>query len=169
MYKRGKRNVPLTPFHLGPGLFLGVLTLKFFNLWAILLGSVVMDAEPLVLLIINPCYSCAHHGFFHSILGAILGSLILAIILWIFRKKLDKISLRFRIRQSFSSPNLFFSSLVAWLIHIFFDSLTHFDVLPFWPSKYNPIFIGPEIYWPLTGICLIFGILGLIIFYKHYA
>ena len=158
--------MPLTPFHLGPGLFLGSLTLRFFNLWAILLGSIVMDIEPTVLLIIRKCYSCPHHAFFHSILGAIFGSLILAAILWKFREKLDKISLKFKIRQSFSFPVLFFSSLTAWLLHIFFDSLTHFDVFPFWPSHFNPIFIGKEIYWPLHLIFLIFGIAGLLIFIK---
>jgi len=158
--------MPLTPFHLGPGLFLGSLTLRFFNLWAVLLGSIVMDIEPAVLLIIYRCYHCPHHSFFHSIFGAIVGSLILAAILWRFREKLDKISLKFKISQSFSFPVLFFSSLAAWILHIFFDSLTHFDVFPFWPSEYNPIFIGPEIYWPLNLIFLIFGIFGFLLAYK---
>jgi len=158
--------MPMTPFHLGPGLLLGALTLKFFNLWAILLGSIIMDIEPTVLLIINPCYSCPHHGFFHSILGAILGSMILSVILWLFREKLNQISLKFRIQQSFSFPVLFFSSLTAWVLHIFFDSLTHSDVFLFWPLKYNPILIGPEIYSPMSLIFLIFGFFGLIIAYK---
>ena len=158
--------MPLTPFHLGPGLFLGVLTIKFFNFWAILFGSIVMDIEPMVLLIVNPCYHCPHHSFFHSILGAILGSLILAAILWRVRARLDKISLKFKIQQPFSFKILFSSSLIAWLIHIFFDSLTHFDVFPFWPSKYNPIYIGPSAYWPLSFLFVIFGIFGLFIAYK---
>ncbi len=158
--------MPLTPFHLGPGLFLGSLTLRFFNLWAVLLGSIVMDIEPIVLLIIGKCYSCHHHAFFHSILGAIFGSLILAAILWKFREKLNQISLRFKISQSFSFKNLYFSSLIAWLIHIFLDNLCHSDVFLFWPSHFKPLFIGKEIYWPLNLICLIFGIVGLLIFIK---
>ena len=158
--------MPLTPFHLGPGLFLGSLTLRFFNLWAILLGSIVMDIEPTVLLIIRKCYSCPHHSFFHSILGAIFGSLILSAILWKFREKLNQVSLKFKISQSFSSKNLYFSSLIAWLIHIFFDNLTHFDVFLFWPSHFKPLFIGKEIYWPLNLIFLIFGIFGFLLAYK---
>ena len=158
--------MPLTPFHLGPGLFLGSLTLRFFNLWAILLGSIVMDIEPTVLLIIRKCYSCPHHGFFHSILGAIFGSLILSFVLWKFREKLNQISLRFKISQSFSFKNLYFSSLITWLIHIFFDNLTHFDVFLFWPSHFKPLFIGKEIYWSLNLIFLIFGIFGFLLVYK---
>lgn len=162
-------NMPLTPFHLGPGLFLGVLTLRFLNLWAILLGSIIMDLEPAVrLILLKGCYSCPHHGFFHSILGAILGSLVLSIILWIFRGKLDRISLRFKIRQSFSFPVLFFSSLTAWLTHIFFDSLAHNDVFLFWPLKYSPILIGPRIYWPLSFIFIVLGIIGLFITWKKF-
>jgi len=160
--------MPLTPFHLGPGLFLGSLTLRFFNLWPILLGSIVMDIEPLVLLIIKKCYQCPHHWFFHSILGAIFGSLILAAILWRFREKLDKISLKYKIRQSFSFLVLFSSSLVAWLIHVFFDSLTHFDVFLLWPLKYQPTFIGKEIYWPLNFLFIIFGIIALVILRQKY-
>jgi len=160
--------MPLTPFHLGPGLFLGSLTLRFFNLWPILLGSIVMDIEPLVLLIIKKCYQCPHHWFFHSILGAIFGSLILAAILWRFREKLDKISLKYKIRQSFSFLVLFSSSLVAWLIHVFFDSLTHFDVFLLWPLKYQPTFIGKEIYWPLNLIFIILGIIALVILRQKY-
>jgi len=155
--------MPLTPFHLGPGLFLGAIALGLFNLWALLLGSVVMDIEPLVLLIINPCYSCPHHGVLHSIFGAIIGSLILAAILHGLREPLNKISLEFKISQSFSFPVLFFSSFSAWLIHIFLDNLTHYDVFLFWPSKYKPLFIGPEIYWPLNFALLTLGIISLII------
>lgn len=158
--------MPLTPFHLGPGLLLGVITLRFFNLWAILLGSVVMDVEPAILLVLNPCYSCPHHGFFHSILGAILGSLIISAILYLFRKPLNEISLKFKIQQSFSFKVLFSSSLIAWLIHIFFDNLTHHDVFLFWPSKFKPLYLGPQVYWSLNLILLFLGIVGLVVAYK---
>ena len=145
---------------------MGSLTLRRFNFWAILLGSAVMDLEPLTLVLVQNCYSCPHHGFFHSILGAISGSLILAIILRRFREKLGKISLRFKISQSFSFQVLFFSSLTAWLTHIFFDSLTHNDVFPFWPLKLNPVLIGRELYWPLGLILLILGVIGSVLFYR---
>jgi len=160
--------MPLTPFHLGPGLFLGALTVRFFNFWAILLGSIVMDFEPAVSLLSGKCYQCPHHGLFHSILGAVLGSLILSLFLWKFKKNLNQISLKWiGVQQSFSFPVLFFSSLLSWIIHIFFDSLTHSDVFPLLPSRYNPILIGPEIYWPLNLILLIFGIFGLFLLIKR--
>lgn len=157
--------MPLTPLHLGPGIILGILTFKIFNFWAILLASIFPDIEPLILLLINPCYSCAHHGFFHSLLGAILGSLLLAAILWIFRKKFNDISLKLKINQSFSFFVLFFSSFLGWFVHIFLDNLTHFDVFLFWPLKYKIIYFGPKIYWFLSKILLILLILGTIFLY----
>lgn len=160
--------MPLTLFHLGPGLFLGVLAFKFFNIWAIALGSIIADIEPLILLIILKCYHCPHHGFFHSFLGSILGSLILALFLWKFKEKLDKAFLKLKIKQSFSFRVLFFSSLTGWLIHILFDSLTHFDVFPFWPIKINPFLIGPKIYWLLNLFLLFFIILFFILIYARY-
>lgn len=172
--------MPLTPLHLGFGLFLGALNLKFFNLWAILLGSVAMDVEPLILIFIRRC--CSYHGFWHSILGGILGSAIIALILWNFRTILNKISLTLKIHQSFSFLVLFYSSLAGWTAHIIFDSLTHYDVFLFWPIKENFILaagkkaaesnsfilIGSEAYWPLNFVLFAFGILGLILFIIKY-
>ncbi len=160
--------MPLTPFHLGPGLFFAMLWRRFFNIFAFLLGSVVMDFEPLILIFVRQCYYCPHHDFFHTILGAIVGSLILTFLLWVFRKELNKLSLKFKISQNFSFKVLFLSSLSAWLLHIFLDSLVHNDVFPFWPSLYNPILIGRQLLWPLHLILFILGILGLILFYKYY-
>jgi len=156
-----------TPSHLGLGIFLGALTLNFFNFWAVLLGSFVADLEPIFLVISRHCYKCPHHGFLHSILGAILGSLILALVLWLIRDKLNKLSLKIKIRQSFSFGNLFFSSLFGWVLHVFFDSFTHNDVFLFWPLQENPLLIGKEIYWPLTIIFSAFGFLGIFILYKR--
>jgi hypothetical protein len=155
--------MPLTPLHPGPALILGGLFPKILNLWALFLGSVVMDIEPVVGIIFT---GYSYHGFFHTILGAISGSLLVAVILWQFRKELNSISLKLRLRQTFSFPVLFFSTLVAWLIHIFFDSLSHVDVLPFWPSEHNPILIGHTTYWPSSLILLILLIIGLIIIIK---
>jgi len=155
--------MPLTPLHPGSALILGVLFPKFFNLWALFLGSTLMDVEPVVGIILT---GYSYHGFLHTILGAISGSLLVAVILWQFRRELNNISLKLKLRQFFSFPALFFSALVAWLIHIFFDSLSHADVLPFWPSERNPILIGHTAYWPSSLILLTLLIAALIIIIK---
>ena len=152
--------MPLTPFHLGPGWLLGIFGLRFLNLWAVLIGSIIMDLEPLVLLIINRCYFCPHHGFFHSILGAIFGSFLLASVLFYFRKKLEKVLLKIGIRQSFSFKSLYFSSLLAWLVHIFLDNLTHYDVFLFWPAKIKIFYFGHGPYWTLNFVLFLISLVA---------
>jgi len=173
--------MPLTPFHLGPASFLAVIFWKFLNFWALVLGSSIMDLEPLLIRIFpRICYQCRPHGFFHTIIGAVLGSIIVTIIVWFFRKTLKKITFNILrqinikgieglIEKSFSLPVIFFSSLIGWLIHIFFDSLTHYDVYLFWPVlKSNPILIGPSIYWTISIIFIFIGLISLILAYIIY-
>jgi len=154
----------LTPSHLALGIFLGSLTFPFLNAWAVMLGSMVMDIEPLLLIIFRQCYYCPHHGFFHSIFGALVGSFILSLLIWLFRRKLDEISLKLKIKQFFSFPRIFFSSFFAWSLHVFMDSLTHYDVFPFWPNV-ELYFRQDYLYWPLSIFSLFSGLLGIFIFY----
>ena len=155
-----------TPTHLGPSLLFLAIKPKIFNSWALLLGSVVMDFENVFLVILNvlkDCPGCSHHGFFHSILGAILGSLILAFVLKKLETPLRKMSLRLRIDQSFSFKILFFSSLLGWTLHILADSLVHYDVFFFWPLKTTPFLISWTLYWPLSYIFTTIGAISLAI------
>ncbi|MDP3093255.1 MAG: metal-dependent hydrolase [bacterium] len=155
-----------SPAHLGSGLLLGVLGLKVFNLWALLAGSVAMDFENIFLVIANNlkgCPKCYHHGFFHSILGAILGSLILSFIILKLKPILEKISLSLKIKQSFSFKALFLSSFLAWLAHIGFDALVHRDVFLFWPLKENFFLVSWTLYWPLTLVLAVIGLISFII------
>lgn len=156
--------MPLTPLHLGPGLGFWFVAPNFFNIWAVFFGSLIPDLEPSLLVLINRCYHCTHHGFFHSILGAFFGSLVLAGILRGFKNQLNEISLKFKLNQNFSFKNLFFSSFLAWLVHIFFDSFAHSDVFLFWPNKWQPTLIGKKVYWPLS----FFFFLVLIFLYARY-
>lgn len=163
--------MPITPSHLGAGLFLGLFSLRFLNLWGLLLGSVVVDLENVfwtIVNVLNNCHRCFHHGFFHSILGATVGSLILALLLQKFAEPLKKISLRFKIEQPFSFSALFFGSLVGWLIHIILDSFVHRDVFLFWPIKTNPFLIHRTLYWPLSWVLGAFGLVSLFLFVVKY-
>lgn len=156
--------MPLTPSHFLFGFFLGGFSFQVFNFWAILFASFLPDIEPLSLVLIKRCYQCPHHGFFHSIFGAIFGSLILAFLILIFKKPLNNISLKFlKIKMSFSFFNLYFSAFLGWFLHILFDSFSHWDVFLFWPSKIQPTLIGKETYWPLSIFLIILGIFGIFI------
>ncbi|MFW9990322.1 MAG: hypothetical protein ACFFC3_16900, partial [Candidatus Odinarchaeota archaeon] len=59
--------MPFTPYHLGPGLFIGLLFLSFIDFPTFLIASVIVDIEPFFVLYFNLDYP--YHGFFHSFLG----------------------------------------------------------------------------------------------------
>jgi len=142
--------MPLTPFHLGPGLFFGMLTSRFLDLSAFLLGSIILDIEPLIAFL-SGNFENPHHQF-TSFLGGILGAIIVWLAIRVFRKK----------KQGLSNLSVFLGGLAGCWLHVIFDALMHYDVSPFWPLGGNPflnLISIPQNYL----ICIILGIAGLIL------
>ncbi|MCK4781535.1 DUF4184 family protein [Candidatus Parcubacteria bacterium] len=152
--------MPVTPFHLGPGIFFGTIFFKFFNFFAFLLGNVILDLEPLFIIIFKMGYP--YHRFFHTFLGGLIGALVISFLILAFKNKLEKISLKINLKQSFTASNIFIGSLLGCWTHIVFDSFTHRDVFPFWPSHFNP-FLGLASMPQNYVLCVILGIIGVIL------
>ena len=66
-WHRKKVQMPFTPFHLGPALFLGLLLFRLVDLPTFLAANVILDLEPLAVLLLDLDYPL--HGLFHSFLG----------------------------------------------------------------------------------------------------
>ena len=168
--------MPITPLHLGPGLFFGMILVKYINLFAFLFGSIVLDIEPLSVVLYNINYayrSYPHHGFIHTILGAFLVSLLLALLLKEFQQKIKKLLSKFpslNLAQIWKEGSgflkIFLSVFLGTLTHLIFDSFMHYDVFPFWPSKFNPLLkllSNQQIYFA----CIMSGILGIVLLVLH--
>jgi len=155
--------MPLTPFHLGPGLFFGMTTFRFFNLIAFLIGSILLDIEPALVVLYNlnyPYLSYPHHGILHSFLGGIVTALLIALILNNYKKKIRNYLNTFNLSQKSSFLSIFLGGLLGHWIHIIFDSFMHYDVFPFWPSHFNPflnLISVPQNYF----LCSIIGMIGI--------
>lgn len=184
--------MPVTPFHLGPGLFFGIIFLKYLDLVCFLVGNVIVDIEPFFVVlyegITNKLSSYPYHGFLHTIIGAFLISLLSTFILKKFQQEKNNILLKisqFRIMKDYSKWNLkelniekillqnssfkkiFLSVFLGALFHIFFDAFTHRDVFPFWPlTHFNPL-LGLNSYIGNMIVCIILGILGLILLINY--
>ena len=175
--------MPVTPFHLGPGLFFGMIFSKYLNLLAFLIGNIITDIEPFIVVVYEQFYSFSsypYHGFLHTIIGAFLISLFVALFLKQFQQiiytncanlKLAQKCLRLNLKQivgqNLSFTRIFFSVFVGTLVHLVFDAFTHTDVWPFWPSHFNPI-LGLVSYSQNTINCIILGILGItLLIFKH--
>ncbi|KPJ56418.1 hypothetical protein AMJ49_04920 [Parcubacteria bacterium DG_74_2] len=152
--------MPVTPFHLGPGVFFGTIFFKFFNFFAFLLGNVILDIEPLMIIILGIGYP--YHRFFHTFLGGLIGAFVATFLILIFKNILQKISLRINLKQSFSFFKVFIGSLLGCWTHVLFDSFIHRDVFPFWPSHFNPL-LGLISIFQDYALCVVLGIIGIIL------
>lgn len=162
--------MPFTPYHLGPGLFVGLLLLSFIDFPTFLVASVIVDVEPFLVLALNLNYPL--HGFFHSLLGGTLLALPLALVMYRIRDKFSPLLSFFKLEQKVSFKRVLAAALSGIYIHILLDSRGYTDIQPFYPSNYNPllttgIFAGLDAYifciWSFYGAAIIYVIrLGLI-------
>lgn len=121
--------MPFTLFHLCLGLLIVVLFRKRLDLVSVLIGSVILDVWPFLVLFFSLGYSL--HGVSHSFFVAIIASCLLALITF-------KVYQYFRIKRKFYF--LFWSFIVGTFSHVLLDSPLYSDALPFWPSKINLLF-----------------------------
>jgi len=132
--------MPLTPFHLGPALILGLIFLRYVNLPTFLVANVIVDIEPMFIMLFNLCYS--HHQFLHTFLGGTIVALILTWIMNDIRGRLSPLLMFFKIEQKPTFWSILIASIFGTYTHILLDSRMHEDVRPFYPLDVNPFLNG---------------------------
>jgi membrane-bound metal-dependent hydrolase YbcI (DUF457 family) len=155
--------MPFTPFHLGPGLLLGLLLLSYIDLPTFLLASVVVDVEPFLVLYFNLQYPL--HGFLHTFLGGTLIAFLIAAVMSRLRNALSSLISFFGIKQKPTFRGILLASLFGVYSHVFLDSFLYQDIRPFYPFDLNPLlsqslFISFEIY----GLCVLSFIGGVVVY-----
>jgi len=135
--------MPLTPFHLGPGLLIGLLLLSYIDFATFLVASVIVDVEPIVVIIFDLDYPL--HGFFHSFLGGTIVTFLLAAVMSKVRESLSPLLSFFKLEQKSSFKNILLASLTGIYIHILLDSRMHKDIRPFYPLNFNPFLSGSSL------------------------
>lgn len=150
--------MPLTPFHLGPGLFIGEIFEKRVNLVAILLASILVDVRT-AYCFFNGCLPL--HGLIHTFIGATVLAFFIIIGVYYFRKGLQKITNLFKIKQNYSLSSIIAGSLIGVWVHIILDSFMHFDITPFWPIEENPLLgiISNGLNYYLCTAALVLGLI----------
>jgi len=153
--------MPLTPFHLGPSSWIGLVLFKILDFPAFLLASVIVDLEPFFILVFNLGYPI--HRFFHTFLGGSLVAILTAIVLYFLKKEIKKIMAVFKLAQNSSFKKILFSSFAGIYLHILLDSFLNREVKPFYPFENNPLlelFSSEEIYI----FCLSSFFIGILIY-----
>lgn len=130
--------MPFTPFHLGPSLAVGVSAKRIFHIPAFIAGSVLLDIEPLLILLLH--LDCPLHGFFHTLLGGFLASIPISVLFFALRKHVGRIFSLLKLEQSQSLSFIFPGSFSGTATHVLVDSIFHSEIHPFFPLSFNPFY-----------------------------
>ena len=139
--------MPLNPFHLGPALFFGLILFRYVNLPSFLAANVIVDLEPFFVLLFGLDYPL--HGFFHSFLGGSLAALALFFVMWKVNAPVQKVMGFFGLRQDTDVRSVGIGCFLGVYFHILLDCFLYTDIMPFYPSDFNPVyggFSGYEVY-----------------------
>ena len=128
--------MPFTPFHLGPSLLIGLIFFPYLFIPSVLLGSIIVDLEPLTFLILDlPVL----HLFFHTFLGATIMAILVAIGFYLLRGPFEKIMALFLIPQTASPAKITVAAFIGAYSHIILDGFLYPEMQPFWPILGNPL------------------------------
>jgi len=152
--------MPFTPYHFGPAGFIGLLFKKRIDIPAFLLANVAIDIEPLIIMLRH--LGWPHHRFCHTFIGATAVAIALAAFLYPLRNLLKKIMHLFRLPYEPTYLKILIWSILGAWFHIFIDSLTHWDMKPFWPSKARPL-LHLIAYNDIINLCLAFWLAAIIL------
>ncbi|RJG41872.1 metal-dependent hydrolase [Motilimonas pumila] len=156
--------MPFTPFHMGTGILIKALLQGSFSLMVFGWSQIVMDLQPLWVLIQG-------HGHLHGFSHTFIGGSLLAVVSALSGKYLSEFGLTI-LRISKASQPIEISWLVAFISafigcfsHVILDGIMHFDVQPFYPISLNNPMLGLVSVASLHKICLYTGLVGAAIFY----
>ena len=155
--------MPFTPFHLGPGLLLGLLLLGYIDFPTFLVASVIVDIEPFLVLTLNLNYPV--HGFLHSFLGGTILAFILAAAMSKVRSTLSPLMSFLKLEQNLSFKSILPAALLGVYLHILLDSPLYPDIRPFFPFDFNPLLnISTFISFDVYTLCTLSFIAGGIVY-----
>ncbi|MFH1447514.1 MAG: hypothetical protein ABIG39_01510 [Candidatus Micrarchaeota archaeon] len=153
--------MPLTPYHLGPALFFGLLFFSFIHLPTFLIANVIIDLEPFLVLLFGLDYPL--HGFFHLFFGGSIVAIILSMLMVRFDKHTRRIMSFFRLEQRYSEKSIWLASFSGIYLHIMLDSPLYVDIKPIFPFMSNP-FYGMFSAFEIYNFCLLSFLFGICIY-----
>lgn len=153
--------MPFTPFHMGPGLLMKALFQGSFSLMIFGWTQIVMDIQPLIVLISGEGHL---HGFTHTFIG----STIIAIISTFTGKYLSEFFINLLDKRKIFNITwivAIISSFLGSYSHVILDAIMHSDVEPFYPFvKINPLLEYMDL-MQLHKFCLYTGLIGSVLYF----
>lgn len=130
--------MPFTPFHFGLHATIALPLRRYLDLPVFILASVVVDLEPLAVMVLNLNYQL--HGYCHTFLIGGMVGLFWGGIAARTGALLNKIMKAFRLEHEPNVRRALISGVLGVWLHILLDAPIYDDIRPFWPIKANPLF-----------------------------
>lgn len=159
--------MPLTPFHFGPAIFIGIILFNVINFPTFLIANVITDIEPFLILSLG--LEMPLHGFFHSFLGGAILAVIFSIIMIAMQKPVQEIMKLFKLEQKINKKKILFSAFAGIYLHIIMDSMLYTDIKPFFPLQINPFCVFCNTYgkvlsgFEVYAVCIILFLIGFVL------
>lgn len=129
--------MPITPLHAGPHVTIGFICRRFIDLPVFVLANVVIDIEPLLVMVFKLNYPL--HGYCHTFLiGGLLG-LCWGFIAWQCNGWLRLLMEKFGLSYEPVLVKTVVSGMLGAWFHILFDAPIYHDIKPFFPYEGNPL------------------------------
>ena len=127
--------MPFTPYHFGPGGFVGLTLRKYLDIPTLLLANVAVDVEVLF----ASGWAVHRHWHFHTLLiGAVVG-VGAAIAAYPLRPVFRRIMKLLRIPYEPAFWKMLVSGVLGVWLHVAVDAIYHWDVQILWPQKTTPL------------------------------
>ncbi|MDD5327860.1 MAG: hypothetical protein PHY02_08625 [Phycisphaerae bacterium] len=153
--------MPVTPYHFGPSVFLGLIFRKWLDVPVFVLANVIVDIEVLVISLLGlgwPMHRYAHTILIGAVVGAVWG-----IAAYPFRHLFGKIMQMLLIPYRTGFWKMVVSGVLGVWLHVVIDALYHWDVLIFWPSKVRPLWRLMS-QWQVKIWCVVFFVAAVIVY-----
>jgi membrane-bound metal-dependent hydrolase YbcI (DUF457 family) len=151
--------VPFTPFHVGPAISVKAVLDKKFSLLVFAWAQVVMDLQPLVVMLTG-------RGQIHGITHTFVGAVVLGAAAAVSGKYLGELGLNllaFGKRPKTVIPwrVALLSGYLGTVSHVLLDAMIYADMAPFWPfTDANPLRFGVTSF-EIIVFCVVSGVAGL--------
>lgn len=130
--------MPLTPFHFGPASTVSLPLRKYFDFPVFVLANVVVDFEPLIVMVFGLDYPL--HGYFHTFLiGCFVGT-VWGIIAYLLKDYFQKFMKLLRLSYDTNFTKMITSGILGIWFHILLDASIYLNIHPFFPFKTNPLY-----------------------------
>jgi len=162
------KDVPFTPFHLGPALGFGLPLRKYMHAPTFILANVIVDVEPFLVLFLGLNYPL--HGYLHTFLLAFFVGLALGYVMFLLERVLHPLY-KVLLLEPDEKKNLklfFVAGVLGTALHVLLDSPLYDEIRPFFPLTINPLY-NPALSLEVYSFCVWMGIIGIVFYLGSFA